>query len=417
MAITKKRGQQSNVWTGPRGSNPPPISPTRALRSNTKKQEDVVSSETLPMKQKEESDRKEIMNDAGHDEQEVDKSKDTTTSCSADDNDDQQEKGDGKIDNTSDTNEYSDADNGKITNGGNDGSSAGGGNGDQQEKGDGKITNTPNTNESSDVDNDKITNGGSDGSSAGGGNDDQQETGDGKITNKSNTNESSDADNGEKTNEGSDRESASDMTNANPNNNDGANELVDTDDESVNYEEDEQDKITAKKTKSNDSIPQGTEGNKNEKFTNMSDNDNADDKASEVATNENKRTERGRNASENNNADDSASDEDDNNPPTRRKNVTKADFDKLNRTIEVAIHPSHLVLICGIVVNTSTDGEEYFQLTSKVNHSVRQMSIVIEILNNFIGNPGQVESRTAPSMHNDLPHYRLAHLVSDTAHV
>ena len=387
MTTTKKRVQQSNVWTGPRGRNPPPISPTRALRSNTKKQEDVVSSATLPMEQKEESDRKGIMNDAGHDEQEVDKSKDTTTSCSADDNDDQQEKGDDKID------------------------------GDQHEKGDGKITNTPNTNESSDVDNGKITNGGSDGSSAGGGNDDQQETGDGKITNKSNTNESSDADNGEKTNEGSDRESASDMTNANPNNNDGANELVDTDDEIVNYEEDEQDKITAKETKSDDSIPQGTEGNKNEKVTNMSDNDNADDKASDDATNENKRTERGRNASENNNADDSASDEDDNNPPTRRKNVTKADFDKLNRTIEVAIHPSHLVLICGIVVNTSTDGEEYFQLTSKVNHSVRQMSIVIEILNNFIGNPGQVESRTAPSMHNDLPHYRLAHLVSDTAHV
>ena len=347
--MKKRQHPGPKKWTGtgnPPGHGDPLNSPTRKLRSTKRnQQENAVNAATLSIGREGESDREGLMNNARHDEQEMDKSKDTTTSPSAGGgNDEQQEEGDGK---TSDANEYSG---------------------------------------------------------------------------------------------GNDRESVSDKSVAGPNtrtpsNSDDVVDLVDTDTEDVNNAY-----SAAKENKSDDSIPQGTKGNETENVTNMSERDNADDKASDDATNENKsdgstpddneetqqghrqdternETEGGRNASESDNADNNASDEDDNDPPTRRKNETKADFDKLNRTIEVNIHPSHLVLNCGIVVNTDANGEEYFQLTSKVNHSVRQKNIVIEILNNFIGNPGQVESRTAASMHNDLPHFRLAHLVSDTANV
>ena len=94
------------------------------VSNNRKAREDAVNAAILPIERKGESDRGELMNNARHDRQEVDISKNATTSSSAKGgDDDQQEKDDGKINNTSDGNEYSDANNGNITDGGKDGES------------------------------------------------------------------------------------------------------------------------------------------------------------------------------------------------------------------------------------------------------------------------------------------------------
>ncbi len=76
----------------------------------------------------------------------------------------------------------------------------------------------------------------------------------------------------------------------------------------------------------------------------------------------------------------------------------------------VQMNPNQILLYCGMMDDVNNMGLLY-QITSKMNHGIRQETVMAELLNNFIGNVVRLNSAPDDSIDNKNMFQRMVDMV------